>query len=151
MDTLYNGLSIYHTKNCKTTFLALPHLSYIIFNRPVVGKTTLLRQKSQQAHCYYRIATKHAKAYQYLLLWFQYNIDKQMLQGKYDSTINFVFFYLITWDSFMVWAWNLVCGRFLSFRKGRKILTLLTFGCSSYNFEDVVQGGVAHPAEELVT
>jgi len=28
-----------------------------------VGKTTLLRQKSQQAHYYYRIATKLAKAY----------------------------------------------------------------------------------------
>jgi len=37
------------------------------FNRPVAGKTTLLRQISQQAHYYYRIATKLAKAYQYLL------------------------------------------------------------------------------------
>jgi len=32
----------------------------------------------------------------------------------------------------MVWAWNLVCGRFINFRNGRKILTLLTFGCPSY-------------------
>jgi len=32
------------------------------------GKTALLRQKSQQTHYYYIIATKIAKAYQYLLL-----------------------------------------------------------------------------------
>jgi len=63
----HNGLSIYQTKYCKTTFLALPCISYILFNRPVAGKTALLSQKSQQTH-YYRIATKHA--YQYLLLQF---------------------------------------------------------------------------------
>jgi len=33
-----------------------------------MGKTTLLCPKSQQTHYYYRIATKFAKAYQYLLL-----------------------------------------------------------------------------------
>jgi len=65
-----NGLSIYQTKYCKTTFLALPRLSYIIFNCPVVGKAMSLHQKSQQTHYYYRIATKLAKAYQYLLLCF---------------------------------------------------------------------------------
>jgi len=43
-------------------------LSYILFNHPVVGKTALLRQKSQQTHHYYRIANKLAKTYQYLLL-----------------------------------------------------------------------------------
>ena len=32
----------------------------------------------------------------------------------------------------MLWAWNLVCGRFINFRNGRKFLTLLTFGCSTY-------------------
>jgi len=32
-----------------------------------MGKTTL-RQKSQQAHYYYRVATKLGKAYYYLLL-----------------------------------------------------------------------------------
>jgi len=36
-----------------------------------VGKTALLRNKSQQIHHYYRSATKIAKAYQYLLLCFQ--------------------------------------------------------------------------------
>jgi len=65
---MHNGLSVYQTKYCKTTFLALPRLSYIIFNRPVVGKTKLLRQKSQQTHYYCRIATKLANAYQYPLL-----------------------------------------------------------------------------------
>jgi len=65
---MHNGLSTYQTKYCKITFLALPRLSYIIFNRPVVGKTKLLREKSQQTHYYYTIATKRAKAYQYLLL-----------------------------------------------------------------------------------
>jgi len=69
---MYNGLSIYQTKYCNTTYLALPSQSYIIFNRPAVGKTTLLRQKSQQTHYYHRIATKLAKAYKYrLLLLFQ--------------------------------------------------------------------------------
>ena len=66
---MHNGLSFYQTTYCKTAFLALPRLSYIIFNRPVVeGKTTLVRPKSQQTHCYYISATKLAKAYQYLLL-----------------------------------------------------------------------------------
>ena len=65
---VHNELSIYQTKHRKTTFLALPRVSSITFNRPVVGKTTLLRQKSQQTHYYYRIATKLAKTYQYLLL-----------------------------------------------------------------------------------
>jgi len=65
---IHNGLSIYQTKYCKTTFRALPCLSSMLFNRPVVGKTALLRQKSQQAHYYYRIANKLAKAYQYQLL-----------------------------------------------------------------------------------
>jgi len=51
-------------------FLALPHLSYIIFT-PLMGKTPLLRKKSQQIHYYYRIATNVAKAFQYLLLNFQ--------------------------------------------------------------------------------
>jgi len=60
---MYNGLRFY-----QITFLALPRLSCIIFNRPVVSKTTLLRPKLQQTHYYYRIATKLAKAYQYLLL-----------------------------------------------------------------------------------
>jgi len=50
---------------------ALPRLCYIVFNRLVVGKTTLLRRKSQQLayplSLAYKIATKLAKAYQYLL------------------------------------------------------------------------------------
>ena len=50
------------------TLSRLPHLSYITVKRPVVGKTILLRQISQQAHYYYRITTKLAQAYQYLLL-----------------------------------------------------------------------------------
>jgi len=33
----------------------------------------------------------------------------------------------------MVSAGNLVCGRFISFQKGRKILTLQTFGCPNDN------------------
>ena len=43
-----------------------------------------------------------------------------------------LFFDLITWDTLMVWAWNLVCGRFINFRNRRKILNSLTFGCPSY-------------------
>jgi len=65
---MHNGLTIHQAKYCKTTFLSLPCLSSILFNRPVVGKTALLRQKSQQTHYYYKIATKLAKVYQYLLL-----------------------------------------------------------------------------------
>jgi len=58
---MHNGLSNYQTKYCKTTFLALPHLSRILYNHLVVGKTTLLRKRSQQIH-YYRIATKLCKS-----------------------------------------------------------------------------------------
>jgi len=47
--------------------------------------------------------------------------------------INFDFFYLITFEWLMVSAGNLVCGRFISFQKGRKILTLQTFGCPNDN------------------
>ena len=47
--------------------------------------------------------------------------------------INFDFFDQTTWDSLNAWAWNLVCGRFINFRNGRKILILLTFGCPGYN------------------
>jgi len=42
-----NVLGAYQNKYCKTTFLALPHLSCMIFNRPAVGKTSL-RQESQK-------------------------------------------------------------------------------------------------------
>ena len=52
----------------ETTFLAVARIAYIIFNSRVVDKTRLLHQKSQQTHYYYRIATKLAKAWQYLLL-----------------------------------------------------------------------------------
>jgi len=65
---IHNGLSIYQTKYGKTKFLASPYQCYILLNRQVVGKTALLRLKSQQTHYYYRIATKLAKAHQYLLL-----------------------------------------------------------------------------------
>jgi len=65
---MHNGLAIYQNKYCKNTFLVLPHLVYVIFNRPVVGKTTLLRQNLQQTHDYFRIATGLAKTYQNLLL-----------------------------------------------------------------------------------
>ena len=34
----------------------------------------------------------------------------------------------------MVWAWNLVCGHFINFRKGRKFLTSLTFGCPIHHW-----------------
>jgi len=44
---MHNGFSFYQTTYCKTTFLALL-TAPILFNRPVVGKTTLLRPKSQQ-------------------------------------------------------------------------------------------------------
>jgi len=55
---MHNGLSIYQTKYCKTTFLALPSLSYmyILFDRPVVGKTASLRQTPQQTHYYCKTA-----------------------------------------------------------------------------------------------
>ena len=46
--------------------------------------------------------------------------------------IDWLFFDPITWDSLMVWAWNMVCGRFVNFRNGRKNFTLLTFGCPSH-------------------
>jgi len=65
MDRAFTKLSEYR----KTTFLAFPSLAYLICYHLVVGKTTLLRQMSQQTN-YFRIATKIAKAYQYQL-WLQ--------------------------------------------------------------------------------
>jgi len=53
---MYNALSIYQTKYCKNTFLAVPRLSYITSNHQVVGKTTLLHQKLKQTYDYYRIS-----------------------------------------------------------------------------------------------
>jgi len=63
-----NGLSIYQTKYCKTTFLTMPILYSIQLSSsgqnniitPEVATNPLLLQ--------YRLATKLAKAYQYLLL-----------------------------------------------------------------------------------
>jgi len=55
-------------KYCNTTFLAFPRLAQLICNVLVLGKTVLLRQKSQQANYYFRFATKLAKAHQYQLL-----------------------------------------------------------------------------------
>ena len=49
-------------------FLALPCIVCLIFKHPVVGEATLLRQKTQQTHYYFRIATKPAKTYQNMLL-----------------------------------------------------------------------------------
>jgi len=43
---MHDGLNIYQAKYCETTYLALPRIAYITFNRPVADKTTL-RQKSQ--------------------------------------------------------------------------------------------------------
>jgi len=69
---MHNGLSIYQNKYCNITFLAMPRLSFTILNRPVVCKTTLLRQKSQQTYILLQNCKAHycridAKAYQYLL------------------------------------------------------------------------------------
>ena len=35
-------------------------------------------------------------------------------------------------------TWNFVCGRFINFKKGRKCLTLLTFGCPTHHFRKTV-------------
>jgi len=50
---------IEHLTNQETTFLAIPRITYIIFNRKVVGETRLLRQMSQ-THYYRKL--KLAKA-----------------------------------------------------------------------------------------
>jgi len=58
------------------------------------------------------------------------NID---LTINFDLMINFVFSDLITLESLMASSWNLVCGRFINFKKGKK-LTLLTFSCPNHNY-----------------
>jgi len=45
---------------------------------------------------------------------------KNLLQENFDLTINFDFFDLITLEWLMVSTWNLVCGRFVNFWKGKK-------------------------------
>jgi len=82
-NTMYHESSIYQTKYCKTTFLALLRLSYTRFNRPVLGKTTLLRQKSKQTHDYYRIATKLAKACLWKETFLSKESDTKTLQSIY--------------------------------------------------------------------
>jgi len=67
-NTMHSGLNIYQIKYYDTTFLALPRIAYIIFNCPIVGKTTLLHQKLQQTHYNYRIVPKIVKTYENLLL-----------------------------------------------------------------------------------
>jgi len=64
---MHSGLSNYQTKFWKATILALPCISYVLFNCPVVGQNNIITLE---------IATnpvllqnyKFAKAYQYLLL-----------------------------------------------------------------------------------
>jgi len=65
----HNELSIYQTKQVLQHHVScLPTPSLLNMQYLLVGKTTLLRQKSQQTNYYFRIATKLAKAYQYKLL-----------------------------------------------------------------------------------
>jgi len=102
---MHNGLSIYQTKYCQTTFVALPCLSYIIFNRPVVVKTKLFCQKLQPAH-YYRIATKLAKSNKSVVSVSKILIKRKrtLLQERKKVLPNYklTFFDLITWDSLVV-------------------------------------------------
>ena len=121
--------------------LASSYLCYIPFNRPAVGKTALLRQKLQQTHYYYRISTKLAKHINICFCRFNkvsmkrknFTARKFWPNHKFCLMINLDFFYLITWASLMVRAWNLVCGRFANFQNGRQILTLLIYGCPPHN------------------
>jgi len=85
-----SGLRTSEIEIYQTKFLALPHIAYIIFNCPIVGKPTLLCQKLQQTHHNYRIAPKIAKTYQNLL-YCSFNkvlMRKKLLQDKFDLTIN---------------------------------------------------------------
>jgi len=136
---MHNLLSIYQTKYCKTTFLALISLSYIILNRAVVEKQ----------HYYVRNCNKpivitevqlnlqnhiHVCCCSFNKIFVKriYCAPKQVWpKDKFWLKNKFWLFYLITWNSLMVWVWNLVCGRFMNFKKGRYIVTLLTFGCPS--------------------
>jgi len=83
-------------------FFALPCIVYLIFNCAVVGKTTLLRQKSQQIHYYHRIATKLQKHINICCCSFKKVSlirKKTVLQEKFDLTINFdlmINFYFFT-------------------------------------------------------
>jgi len=97
-------MSIYQTKYCKSTFLALPCLSYILFNRPVKG----------MQHYYARSCNKPT-----IITKLQLNLQKhinicccsfnkvsmkkkKLLQENFDLMINFDFFDLLSWDSLMV-------------------------------------------------
>jgi len=63
---MHKGLSTYQTKQATVRIHFLPYHAYPTCYSIVqyVGKTALLRQKSQQTQYYYRIASKLAKAYQ---------------------------------------------------------------------------------------
>jgi len=86
---MHNGLSIYQSKYCKTTFIALPCLSYILFDRPVVGKTVSSRQKSQQTQYHCRIATKLPKHINICCSFHKISMKrKKYAARKFDLTIN---------------------------------------------------------------
>jgi len=51
------------------------------------------------------------------------------LQDNYNVTIILTFFDLITFESLMVSVWNLVRGRFINCKNGRKTLNLLIYVC----------------------
>jgi len=74
-----------------------------------VGKTTLLRQQSQQTHYYYRTANKPAKGYHSCCTFNKISIKRKRNCAArtfdpiihFDVMINFDFFDLTNWDSLM--------------------------------------------------
>jgi len=88
---MHNGLSIYETKDCKTTFLALPRLSYIIFNHPVVGKATFASEiaanPSLLQNCKY---TCKSMSISLVVVSIKHRWrEKKLLQEKFDYNDNF--------------------------------------------------------------
>ena len=142
---MHHGFSINQTKYCKTSFLALPCLSCLLFNRPVVAKTSWLHLKSQQTDDYYRIAPELAKPnlLSVVVVSIKYRWrEKSLPQENFDLTINFDL--MINFDFF--WLNNLGfplamimkfgLWTFHELSNGRKIFTLLTFDCPSNDYSD---------------
>ena len=121
------------------------------FNNWLIRRTTpsviSINEKWPKQHYYVRSRKKSS-----IMSEFQLNLQKHVnicccslykvktncatrtfdLTTNFYLMINFDFFDLITLVSLIVWAWNLVYARFMSFEKGRIFLTSVIFGCVSH-------------------
>jgi len=128
---LDNGLSIYQNKYRKTTFPAYHTILHNIQSSSSgqnnimseIAIDPLLSQICNQ--------TCETISISVVVISLRYPYLKETTAAKkvwhnnkfWPNDKFWLFVDLITWDTLMVRAWNLVCGRFINFGNGRKCLT----------------------------